>query len=447
VSRDAVAARLGRARALHSRLGAFTQLTDGRALEEAAAVESRAAQPRPLDGTAIAVKDLIDLEGVPTRLGTPRAGHTQPEQDAAVVRSAVAAGAVVLGKTRTHELGLGMITPGARNPFDVSRFTGGSSGGAAAAVAAGVADSAFGTDTAGSVRCPAALCGVTGFKPTTGVLPGDGVSSLAPTQDTVGTIGATVADCAALYRAVTAGPGEPEPVSGGPIGYDAAATEQGCTPDVAAAVRDAAGELAAAAGAELVEVRLPDPALVGSLSMVIVLAEAARVWGGLLERDPTGFGPLVQAALRAGSEISDDVYRAALRRRERLRDELDELTAQLAIVVTPTVGVTAASIADPATDARARRRLEATHPRFTALASVTGRPAISVPCGLDSAGLPIGLQLMAAEHEDLALLGWAALAEDGSGARSVVSARARFALMAASPPDVSTKSHARSDAT
>jgi aspartyl-tRNA(Asn)/glutamyl-tRNA(Gln) amidotransferase subunit A len=431
VIEDAIAARLGQARALHSRLGAFVEIGEERALADARACDARSASgaaTRPLDGVAIAVKDLIDVQGAPTHLGTPRAGHKHAEQDAAVVRSAVDAGAIVLGKTRTHELGLGMITPGARNPFDLTRITGGSSGGSAAAVAAAVVKSAFGTDTAGSVRCPAALCGVTGFKPTTGALSADGVAPLAPTQDTPGVLGATVADCSRLYRAAAGLADEPlpAPAAGGRIGYDHVAMEAGAAPEVAAAVRRAAGEIAEAAGAELVDVRLPDAALVGSLSMLIVLAEAARVWGMWLQRDPTGFGPLVQAALRAGSEIPPEDYLAALRGRERLRRTMSELWAEhdLAILVMPTVPVTAARIVDAATDVRARRRLEAAHPRFTALASVTGRPAISVPCGLDPAGLPIGIQLVGSEHEDLLVLAWAAIAEQNSGARNVARARA-----------------------
>jgi aspartyl-tRNA(Asn)/glutamyl-tRNA(Gln) amidotransferase subunit A len=319
-----------------------------------------------------------------------------------------------------------MITPGTRNPFDLTRVVGGSSGGSAAAIASGLLDCAFGTDTAGSVRCPAALCGVVGFKPTTGTLSSEGVAALAPTQDTVGTLGATVADCAKLYRAAAAIPVGPDRRDVGRIGYDRAATEHGATAEVAQAVQRAAAELAAAAGSDLVEVQLPDPALTGSLSMIIVLAEAARVWSALLERDPTGFGPLVRAALRAGAEIPDELYLAALRGREQVRNETAELLAEhhLAVVVTPTVPVTAAPIAEVATDARARRRLEARHPRFTALASVIGRPAISVPCGLDRAGLPIGMQLMGDEHADLGLLAWAALAEHGEGARTVAVARA-----------------------
>ena len=157
---ELTAAVLERALALQSSIGAFAAILPDRALAQAelADVDLRAGRDRgPLHGLPVAVKDVIDVASVPTRLGTPRAGHRDPREDAAVVEAITGAGAVVIGKSTTHELAFGMVTPQTRNPLDPSRMAGGSSGGSAAAVAAGLVVAALGTDTNGSVRCPASL--------------------------------------------------------------------------------------------------------------------------------------------------------------------------------------------------------------------------------------------------------------------------------------------------
>jgi hypothetical protein len=181
-SAELVRAALARIEALDGRLGAFVTLLADRTTAEAAARDlqrHRGAALGPLHGVPVAVKDLVDIAGTVTGAGSPKLAGNLAARDAEVVTRLRAAGAVVVGKTRTHEFGYGVLTPGTANPWDETRIAGGSSGGSAAAVAAGMVAAAVGTDTAGSVRIPAACCGVVGFKPTLGRVPTAGVWPLS----------------------------------------------------------------------------------------------------------------------------------------------------------------------------------------------------------------------------------------------------------------------------
>jgi aspartyl-tRNA(Asn)/glutamyl-tRNA(Gln) amidotransferase subunit A len=400
------------AEALDPVVGAFARLTPEIAAEDAAA--------GPLHGMPLAVKDVIDVAGVPTGLGTLGAGVRVPDRSATVVELARAAGAVVIGKAHTHELALGMITPQTRNPLDTSRIAGGSSGGSAAAVAAGIAAIALGTDTNGSIRCPASLCGIVGLRPTQGAISREGVAPLAPTQDTVGLLTPDVRTCADLLAVVATDP--PRPAADGPpvVGVDRAWIAA-AEPDVARACTEAV-EALATSGARLVDVTLPDPALAGSVAAVVLYAEAAAAWQGQSER----FGAQVRAGLRAGSEVSADAYTRAKRVRAavlaRVRDcfEANRLTA----VVTPTLPATAAPAGATTIESGGKARpIDAVYSRFTSLASVTGQPALSIPCGLDTNGLPIGLQLIGRPGGEPDLFAIAGTIEQHPGARAVAAAR------------------------
>jgi Asp-tRNA(Asn)/Glu-tRNA(Gln) amidotransferase A subunit family amidase len=425
---DRAGAALAAATGIQRDIGAFAQLTPELAIE--AARRADRAGEVPLRGVPVAVKDLIDLAGVPTRLGTPGAGHRIPRRSAAVVSSLLRAGAVPLGKSQTHELGLGMITPHTRNPFDRERIAGGSSGGSAAAVAAGLVGGALGTDTAGSIRCPAALCGVVGLKPTRGALPTAGVAVLSATQDTVGVLASTVSDCALMFRAA----GGPPPrgwrsAQSLCVGLNRALCSTRVAPDVRDAVLFACDELRRA-GVRVVDVALPDSALAGASSMVVVLYEAAQRWGALSAAWPEGFGPQVRAALRGGGEVRREAYAAALQIQLRLRGEVDAAMAEAEVdaLVTPTVPIAAVPCGVQRVVLGEREEaIEAVHARLTVLASVTGLPALSVPCGLGSQGLPVGLQLVgrAGREEDLFALG--VVVEQGQGAQLVAQARSHIA--------------------
>jgi Asp-tRNA(Asn)/Glu-tRNA(Gln) amidotransferase A subunit family amidase len=429
---DLAVAALAAATGMHRDIGAFVQLTPELAIDTALRVDRAPnfAAESPLRGVPVGIKDLIDLACIPTRLGTPGAGHRVPVRSARVVRSLLDAGAVPIGKTQTHELGLGMITPNTRNPFDRERIAGGSSGGSAAAVAAGLVGGALGTDTAGSIRCPAALCGVVGLKPTRGVLPSAGVAALSATQDTVGVLAATVSDCASVFYA-----------AGGPlqrdwgsrrslrVGLDRAL----CTTRVASDVRDAvlfACDELGRAGVQLVDVVLPDSALAGASSMIVVLHEAALRWGALSAACPAGFGPQVRAALQGGGEVRRETYATAFQIQVRLREQVDATVAEADVhaLVMPTVPITAVRRGVRQVILGDREEaIEAVHARLTVLASVTGLPALSVPCGLGSLGLPVGLQLVGRAGREDELFALGAIVEQGRGAQKAAEARARIA--------------------
>ena len=200
---------LGRIEAAEGRLGAFVAVLADRALDEAAALDAECARGRlrgQLHGVPFAVKDLVDVAGEVTAAGSPKLAANVAAADAEVVARLRRAGAVVVGKTRTHEFAYGVLTPGTANPWDPERIAGGSSGGSAAAVAAGLVPFAIGSDTAGSIRIPAACCGVVGLKPTYGVVPTAGVVPLSWSCDHVGPIAPGVAEAVVLFEALSGVP-------------------------------------------------------------------------------------------------------------------------------------------------------------------------------------------------------------------------------------------------
>jgi Asp-tRNA(Asn)/Glu-tRNA(Gln) amidotransferase A subunit family amidase len=402
---EAVRRALDRALSLQPEIHAFADITAERAAAEADAHRGA------LAGVPVAVKDVIDVAGVPTRLGTPRAGHRLPPDDADVVAALRAAGAVVIGKTTTHELAIGMITPQARNPRDPSRITGGSSGGSAAAVAAGVVPIALGTDTNGSIRSPAAHCGVVGFKPTRGVLSTAGVAPLAPTQDTVGLIAARMSSLMAAWRVVAGGKSAPAAAparAGSRVGFARAASAAAAEP-VADAVAQSVRRLVAA-DIEVVDVELPDRELVRAASLLVILREAADAWNGLVEREGDGLTAEVRATLRSAATVTRAAYRNAKRVRLQVCSALASLDVDA--ILLPTVPVTATLAGAERVELHGRMRsVEALQSEYTALASLTGQPAISLPCGADQDDLPIGLQLLGKGGADDQLLDLAFRAE------------------------------------
>jgi aspartyl-tRNA(Asn)/glutamyl-tRNA(Gln) amidotransferase subunit A len=390
--------------------GAFVELTPEIALAQARVVDRELGErgrSSALQGLPFGVKDTIDVGRVVTSGGTRGAGQLVVERVAPVVVRLVRAGAVAIGKTATHELALGMVTPAARNPRDPSRITGGSSGGSAAAVAAGAVAFALGTDTNGSVRCPAALCGVAGLKPARGSLPLDGVWPLAPSQDTVGVL----AGGAGELRAIWAELGGSERVrSPARVGVDTDAFET-ADPEVCAIVLEAVDRMADG-GAEIVRVRLPDTALAGAASLLAIVAEAGAAWAGELEANPGGFSPGVRGALKA--HVPARAYDDAKRVRALIGTQLRELFERhrLGALALPTTPLAAPEIGRDRVELRGRlRSVDGVQSQFLALASLTGQPAVSVPCGTSAAGLPVGLQLLGRSGGEDGLLELAATGE------------------------------------
>jgi Asp-tRNA(Asn)/Glu-tRNA(Gln) amidotransferase A subunit family amidase len=382
--------------------GAYTHI---RGDEEIRRELGRGAPPgrlAPLRGWTVAVKDLIAIAGRPLNAGS-RAREAVPaeQRDAVIVAALRRLGAVVVGTTTLHELAFGVTGVNAyagtpTNPRAPGCIPGGSSSGSATAVAEGSARIALGTDTGGSVRIPAALCGVVGFKPSYAAYPTDGVLALAPSLDHLGVLAASMGDVctvhAALGHRLAAPPARPR------IGVIRAALED-AQPEVAGVIARLV-ELAARRGATVVEVAWPEPELVIRSSTTIMFAEAASVHREILERCPELLGDDVRARLDAGAAIGPAALAEAERERAVIRADARRTFEGLDCIVGPTVAVLPPPLA-ASSDAAVGLRLVAN----TRLANLVGIPAISLPVG--TPGAPVGLQVMApADDGALAAAAW-----------------------------------------
>jgi 2-dehydropantoate 2-reductase len=368
----------------------------------------------PLAGQPVAVKDIIAVAGTVTTYGSPAHDRSPASGDAELVRRLRAAGAEVFATTQCLEYAAGFAHPDVgdtRNPRDPSRTSGGSSGGSAALVAAGVCDLAIGTDTGGSIRIPAAYCGVVGLKPTAGLVPLDGVFPLSPTCDTAGTLTATAAGAAVLLG-VLAGraggaagqrPGEragerAQPGSAPPVVRVLAAqlADPSVTSEVRAAVTAALAALAAAGWdvRELTAPWLAEPASREEPLGVIVAREAQLVHAG---RDTSRYAAGTRALLEFGASVSDERYARALERRAELTAAIEASLDGADVLAGPTVGYTA-----PEQDPPFGVGDDNAEGRFTGPYNLSGHPAVSLP--VPSAGLPVGIQFAGHRGRDQALL-------------------------------------------
>lgn len=396
----------------------------GRPLNAVAAVigaPDRAARGA-LSGRPVAVKDIVAIAGVPTRCGSPASDYTPAAADATLVRRLRAAGAEVFAATQCLEFAAGFAHPevgDTRNPADPSRTSGGSSGGSAALVAAGVCDLAIGTDTGGSIRIPAAYCGIVGLKPSYGLIPLDGVFPLAPRCDHAGTLTATVAGAADLLAVLAdlpagagaaalaaPGPADPPAYSVGVLAAELA--DPSVTPEVADALATAIAALAAA-GWTVTEVTaswLDQLARWEETLAVIVARQAHLVHGG---RDTSRYAEGTRALLAFGAAVSDEQFERALAEQADLTAAVESSLASLDVLAGPTVGYQA-----PEQDPPFGLGDDNAEGRFTGPYNLTGHPALSLP--VPAAGLPVGLQLAGRRGADVALLGVAAAAERVIGA-------------------------------
>ncbi|AYN38941.1 amidase [Streptomyces dangxiongensis] len=414
---------LARIAAVEGRLGAYVTVAADAALAAAVRAEREisGSGPRgPLHGIPMALKDLIDAEGIPTTASSHvRAGHVA-ERDSRVAERLGAAGAVLLGKTHTHEFAYGLTTPQTNNAWDHSRVAGGSSGGSAVAVAAGGATFAMGTDTGGSIRVPAALNGVVGLKPTYGLVPRTGVTSLSWSLDHVGPLTRTVQDVA-LVLSATAGhdPRDPASVSGPMLdrfpGGDLRGLKVGVprnhyfdrvTPEVEESVRGAIERLAEL-GAELVDVEIPMARYIQAVQWGLMVPEATAYHERSLRATPDLYAADVRILLEAGELTSAGDYLRAQRARTMMRDAWARMFDGIDVLAAPTVPMTAVEAgqeavewADGTTEA-----VSDSYVRLCAPANITGVPALTLPVGHDRAGLPIGMQLMARPFHDATVVG------------------------------------------
>ncbi|HEY0238399.1 MAG TPA: amidase family protein [Friedmanniella sp.] len=364
----------------------------------------------PLLGLPVAVKDMIDIAGVVRGNGNPRAmsEHAPATSDAPVVARLRAAGADVFATAALLEYAAGAQHPGlaeARLPADPARTAGGSSGGSAALVAAGVCLAALGTDTGGSIRIPASYCGCVGLKPTHGLVPTAGVTPLAPSLDHVGVLAVDVATAGRVLEALAGV--SPVPVPGPAALRVGLLAEQVSDPRVQPGTRaaiEAAVVRLVAAGVLVVEV---DPAPLHALDEVfepVVLFEAWRELGPLAA-DPGWFGPDTDRLLRSGRDVTANAYTAALALREALLPAADALLHGVDVLLGPAVAFVA-PVTTPVIDSP-QGEVEGL---FSMGANLTGQPAVVLPCGTDG-GLPVGLQLMGRRGHDAELLAAAATVE------------------------------------
>jgi aspartyl-tRNA(Asn)/glutamyl-tRNA(Gln) amidotransferase subunit A len=394
-ARELVTAALDAAAEWGALLNCFVTVdADGalRAAEQADRELAAGVDRGPLHGIPVGVKDLIDTAGLRTTYGSEHfAGHV-PVRDAAAVAALRQAGAVVVGKTHTHEFAYGptgdvSATGPARNPHDPDRITGGSSSGSAAAVAAGLLPAALGTDTGGSVRIPAALCGLTGLRPSAGTVSTAGVFPLSRTLDSVGPMAATPADTALLFAALTGRPGTGRPVEGLRVGV---LRPERLADRAAAALAHAVAALAGAGCA--VRPVEPDLREVSRVYPHIQSPEARAVHAERIAAAPELFQPEVLSRLEEAAQVRGWEHAAALADRERLRPGfLDGLGVDA--LVLPTVPIEAPPIGARDTDVGAGW----TNPGAALLSltspwSVLGLPALSTP--VPGPGLPRAVQLV-----------------------------------------------------
>ncbi|GAA2274476.1 amidase [Nonomuraea roseoviolacea subsp. roseoviolacea] len=358
-----------------------------------------------LHGVPVAVKDIIDMTGLPTTCGSASSfGTARASEDAEIVTRLRQAGAVIVGKTTLHEFAYGAtgdrsVHGPSRNPIDPTRMSGGSSGGSAAAVASGMVPLAVGTDTAGSVRVPAALCGIVGFKPAYDALPAGGVYPLAPTLDHVGLFTMTSHDALVAYRALSGASHGPTPASvspahGEPVAWISPEQIAPTDPRVARIAHDRL----ARSGVDLYPVSglLGDTGDLFRTFSALQGHEAFAVHETHLPGEESLIDPDVLARLRTGQSITAERYASADRARQEFRDLVLRLLAQHPVLAVPTVPIVA-----PQVDQRTVHAGDTTVETRTALLSLTspwnmaGVPALSVPAGfLD--GLPVGVQLITA---------------------------------------------------
>jgi aspartyl-tRNA(Asn)/glutamyl-tRNA(Gln) amidotransferase subunit A len=385
----------------------------------------------PLHGVPLGIKDLFDVAGVPTTMGSTILRDNVPDRDATVVSQLKEAGAVILGKQNLHEFAFGITSENphfgaVHNPWFLDRVPGGSSGGTAAAVAAGLCAAGLGSDTGASIRAPASFCGIVGIKPTYGRVSRAGALPLAWSLDHVGPLARSVADCGILLQAIAgfdardqASAERPVPdfsadlargVEGLRVGVPREYFFEIVEPDVERLVRDAIATLAQL-GAEVEEVRLPHVQHAQVAGNVIMSSEAAAWHSTWLRERPHDYGPDVLQRIRGGLLVRATEYLHSQQMRTLIQQDFAQALERVDVVLGPTVPIVAPPIGrtfDPGGPLDVPPRSVAN--RTTVPCNLTGMPAISVPCGF-SGGLPVGLQIMGAAFAEPLVLRVAAAYE------------------------------------
>ncbi len=409
----------------NSRLNAFITVCDDAVSGEDE--NSSAKQPnvrrdensRRLAGIPIAIKDLFETRDIRTTAGSRFFADYIPADDAVVVRKLRDAGAIIIGKTNTHEIALGVTTSNphfgtCRNPWDPTRIPGGSSGGSAVAVAAGMALAALGTDTGGSIRIPASLCGVTGLKPTFGRVSVRGVFPLSWNLDHVGPLTRTVTDAALLLQVIAGfDPEDPysiiQPADDYLIGIENGIKDWRVAFGIGEFATDADAEVLAAVhqaaleferlGARLENVDVSFLHAAALANSLMTPADGAAYHQQRLADHPDWFGPDVRQRLEAGQSLTSTEYIMARRTQSEIRHRLARFFEIYDLLLLPSTPISAPLI--EGTDAVEQARCLT---RFTAPFNLAGLPALSTPCGYTKSGLPIGLQIVSGAWREAEVL-------------------------------------------
>ena len=397
---------LSRIAADAGRLNAFTLVMADEARRTAREMDAELARGHdrgPLHGVPVSIKDLFDVRGTPTTAASRVRAEHVADRDAPAIAQLRAAGAVLIGKTNLHEFAFGTTNEDssfgpARHPLDPSRSPGGSSGGSAVSVAAGMALATLGTDTGGSVRIPAAACGIVGLKPTYGELSAEGLVPLARTLDHVGPLSVSVTDAWLMYRGLH---GARERID-----FDADALKalrigvlrsyfcDLLDDDVRASFE---GSLAAirAAGASVGDAEVPHSAVIAPVYLHIVLGEAAAYHGEMLQAAGARYTPPVRLRLEMARYVLAEDYVRALALRDQLKEEVDRALEGCDALVLPTLPIPAPYIGESTVQVgTAQEPVRNVMLRLTQLFNLTGHPAITIPCGAARNGLPCGFQIV-----------------------------------------------------
>ena len=385
----------------------FISLDLERARAKAALIDVDFEAENLLNGIPYACKDLFDVQGMPTTAGSRVLADNIAQQDAEVVRRMERAGAIFVGKNNLHEFAYGATgeneiygTP--PNPYDPTRLAGGSSSGSAAAVSYGLCAAALGTDTGGSVRAPAALCGLVGFKPTFGRISTEGVIPYSWTLDHVGTLTRSAADAAILFEALVPGcqKSATTGLDGLTIGIPQAFFFERCDGEILDSV-DRLMTFLRNAGAKLESVAMPSMEYTRTVSLTVQMPEALSYHNRYLEQRGELYSQDFRAGLALGQCLLAEQYIRAKRFIETYRRDLNAVFDQVDTILTPATPTIAPPIgavevmvdgsAEPAGNAITR---------YTSFFNMTGHPAITFPCGMHSAGLPIAAQLVGRHHAD-----------------------------------------------
>ena len=426
---------LDRIERLNPVLNAYITVTSDLALTQARAAEAeiqRGAYRGPLHGVPLGIKDLLDVAGVPTTMGSKILRSNVPSADATAVARLQDAGAVILGKHNLHEFAFGITSENphygaVHNPWNTERVPGGSSGGTSAAVAAGLCAAGLGSDTGASIRAPASFCGVVGLKPTYGRVSRAGALPLAWSLDHVGPLARSVADCATLLQAIAGfDPRDPgsaadavpdfcvdleRGLAGVRVGIPREYFFETVEPDVERLVREAIQTLADL-GASVQAVSLPHVSHAQVAGNVIMSSEAAAWHATWLRERAEDYGEDVLARIRGGRLVRAVEYLASQQMRTLIQQDFAQAFQQVDVIVGPTAPLVAPPIGrtfEPGGQLNVSPRSIAN--RTTVPCNLTGMPAISVPCGISHDGLPVGLQIMAAAFAEPLLLRAAAAYE------------------------------------